>query len=134
MLTLTPLTLTFWMPENEYEFAICGSNAPSASEAPTLPGDSKGAGVGAINEVIPLTATSVTTALAIPPTTGIALTTVAAVPTAPATVPTAPIAVDAIPPTTGIAEAAEATTAAPEEIAPKTAPTAGNDSVAILII
>ena len=65
---------------------------------------------------------------------GVTGTLSAAVPTAPATVPTAPIAADATPPTTGIAEAAVATTAAPEAIPPNTAVTAGNDPVAIGII
>ena len=76
MATLTPLTLTFWMPENEYEFAICGSVSPTGL------GPSTTAGVGANKEVIPPIARSVTTAVAILPTTGMAETAVAAAPAA----------------------------------------------------
>ena len=63
--TQTPLILTFWMPENEYELAACGSSEPSASEAPIEAGFSKGAGVGAIKEVTPSITKFVATAVAI---------------------------------------------------------------------
>ena len=105
---------------------ICGSFCEKASDAELVGTD----GVGVNKEVTPSIATLVTIELAIPPTTGKAPIAVTPVPIAPATVPTAPTTL----PTTGIADTAVATAAAPPEIPPKTAATAGIEPYATGII